>query len=81
MVYPKSDGTPLCSLRLKVFYDAFQDMMALQALERLTDRATALSVLEQGLEKELTFSEYPHSNEWLLETRERINQAIKDHIN
>ena len=81
VVYPKSDGTPLCSLRLKVFYDAFQDMMALQTLEKLTDRATALAVLEQGLEKELTFSEYPHSNEWLLETRERINQAIKDHIN
>lgn len=81
VVYPKNDGTPLCSLRLKVFYDAFQDMMALQTLEKLTDRATALAVLEEGLEKELTFSEYPHSNEWLLETRERINRAIKAHIN
>ena len=80
VVYPKSDGTPLCSLRLKVFYDAFQDMMALQTLEKLTDRATALAVLEQGLEKELTFSEYPHSDDWLLETRERINQAIKTRL-
>lgn len=80
VVYPKSDGTPLCSLRLKVFYDAFQDMMALQTLERLTDRATALAVLEERLEKELTFSRYPHSNGWLLETRERINQAIKAHL-
>ena len=81
VVYPKSDGTPLCSLRLKVFYDAFQDMMALQTLEKLTDRETALAVLEEGLEKELTFSEYPHSNEWLLETRERINREIKAHLN
>lgn len=80
VVYPKSDGTPLCSLRLKVFYDAFQDMMALQTLEKLTDRATALAVLEKGLKKELSFSEYPHSSEWLLETRERINQAIKANI-
>ena len=81
VVYPKSDGTPLCSLRLKVFYDAFQDMMALQTLERLAGRDTALSVLEQGLERELTFSEYPHSEEWLLETRERINEAIKANLN
>ena len=80
VVYPKSDGTPLCSLRLKVFYDAFQDMMALQNLEKLAGRDTAMAVLEQGLEKELTFSEYPHSEEWLLETRERINQAIKAHL-
>ena len=77
VVYPKSDGTPLCSLRLKVFYDAFQDMMALQTLEKLAGREAAIAVLEQGLDKELTFSQYPHSDEWLLETRERINQAIK----
>lgn len=80
VVYPKADGTPLYSLRLKVFYDGFQDMMALQTLEKLTGRENALKVLEQGLDNELTFFEYPHSIEWQLATRERINKAIKENL-
>lgn len=80
VVYPKEDGTPLCSLRLKVFYDGFQDMMALQTLEKLTGRENTLKVLEQGLDNELTFFEYPHSVEWQLATRERINKAIKENL-
>ncbi len=80
VVYPKANGTPLCSLRLKVFYDGFQDMMALQTLEKLTGRENALKVLEQGLDNELTFFEYPHSIEWQLATRERINKAIKENL-
>ena len=80
VVYPKADGTPLCSLRLKVFYDGFQDMMAWQTLEKLTGRENALKVLEQGLDNELTFFEYPHSIEWQLATRERINKAIKENL-
>lgn len=80
VVYPKKDGTPLCSLRLKVFYDGFQDMMALQTLEKLAGREKALSVLEEGLNKELTFFDYPHSDKWQLETRERINTEIKNQL-
>lgn len=78
VVYPKKDGTALCSLRLKVFYDAFQDMMALQTLEKLAGREKAMAVLEDGLDKELTFFDYPHSDSWQLETREKINMAIKN---
>lgn len=80
VVYPAADGTALCSLRLKVFYDGFQDLAALKTLERLAGRETALSVLEYGLDKELTFSEYPHSDKWQLETRERINAEIAKRI-
>ncbi|MCD7723447.1 MAG: DUF4091 domain-containing protein [Clostridiales bacterium] len=80
VVYPKKDGTPYVSLRLKVFYDGLQDMLALEALEALTSREYALSVLEEGLDEKLTFSVYPHSPAWLLETRERINRAIKENI-
>ncbi len=80
VVYPNEDGTPYVSLRLKVFYDALQDMMALQELERLTSREHALEVLEEGLEKELTFSDYPHDDKWLLATRERINKEIQASI-
>lgn len=78
VVYPKKDGTALCSLRLKVFYDAFQDMMALQTLEKLAGREKAVAVLEDGLDRELTFFDYPHSDALQLETREIINNAIKN---
>lgn len=80
VVYPNKNGTPYCSTRLKVFYDGFQDMSALQTLEELIGRDKTLKILEQDLEKEITFSEYPHSTEWQLETRERINRAIKEYI-
>lgn len=76
VVYPAKDGTPYNSLRLPVFYDAFQDMMALKLLESKIGKEKTLDILEEGLEKPLTFSEYPHSAKWLLETRERINRAI-----
>ncbi len=80
VVYPAKDGTALPSLRLKVFHGALQDMRALQLLESLVGREKALAVLEEGLETPLTFREYPHSADWLLETRNRINEAIKNNI-
>jgi len=77
VVYPGENGQPLCSLRLKVFREALQDMRALQALESKIGYAAALSILEQGLGEPITFSEYPRSAAWLLETRERINRALR----
>lgn len=78
VVYPDKDGTPLNSLRLNIFYDAFQDMMALQLLETKTSKDNAMSILESETDKPITFSIYPHSNDWQLSTREKINQAIKE---
>lgn len=78
VVYPGADGKPLSSLRLKVFYDAFQDMRALQLLESLTDKETVLSIIDD--KGDLTFSNYPHSDEWQLQTRERINRAIANAV-
>ena len=80
VVYPAEDGTAYHSLRLKVFYDALQDMAALNTLEKLTDKKTCLSVIEEQGKHSITFREYPHSNEWLLATREAVNAAIKKRI-
>lgn len=81
VVYPGENGTPLNSIRMKVFYDALQDMRALQLLECLTGRENTLELLEEGLSESITFNSYPHSEEWQLEKREQINAAIKEHIN
>lgn len=80
VVYPGKDGRAKPSIRLKVFYDALQDMAALNALEHLTDKKTCLDIIEENGSHSLTFSNYPHSDEWLLKTRENINQAIKENI-
>lgn len=78
MVYPADNGETLESLRLKVFYDAFQDLAALKALEKKIGREKVLEILEKDLNKPLTFKEYPHDENWLLSMREKINQMIKE---
>lgn len=80
VVYPAEDGTAYPSLRLLVFYDGLQDMAALNALEKLIGKEKALAALESDGENCVTFTEYPHSEEWLLKTREKINALIKENI-
>ena len=80
VVYPKEDGTPLHSIRLKVFYDALQDLAALKTLEKLTNRTECLNIIEENGKHSITFSEYPHSEDWLLSTREKINELIKTNL-
>jgi len=77
IVYPAPDGTPYHSLRLKVFYDGLQDMAALRTLEKLSDKKTCADIIEENGKHSLTFREYPHDNDWLLDTREKVNETIK----
>ncbi len=78
VVYPDKSGNAIPSLRLKVFYDGFEDMMALQLLESKIGREKVLGFINENLEKPLSFTEYPHESEWLLTMREKINQKIKE---
>lgn len=80
VVYPAEGGTAHHSIRLKVFYDALQDMAALHTLKKLTDKKTCLDIIEENGKHSITFSEYPHSDEWLLTTREKINFKIKENM-
>ncbi|MDE5991252.1 MAG: DUF4091 domain-containing protein [Clostridia bacterium] len=76
VVYPGKDGEPLLSLRLKVFFDGLQDMRALQLAESLAGRERTLEVLEKDIQP-IAFDKYPHSDEWQLGCRERINDFCK----
>ncbi len=78
VVYPGKNGEPLNSLRHKVFADAMQDLRALKLLEEKIGRKATLLLLEEGLDVPLSFSTYPHEIQWLLETREKINVALKN---
>lgn len=79
VVYPGEDG-PLISFRLKVFYEALQDLRALKLLEKLAGREEVIKILEEGLETPITFSQYPKEADWLLKKREQINQRISQHL-
>ncbi len=75
VVYPGVQG-PLESLRLEVFYEALQDLRALELLEAQIGRDAVLDFLEEGLTDPITFSQYPKDADWLLTKREQINQKI-----
>ena len=80
IVYPAPDGTAYHSIRLKVFFDALQDMAALNTLTKLTNKKECIAIIEENGKHSITFSEYPHSEKWLLETREKINLKIKESL-
>lgn len=81
VVYPGENGVPLNSLRHEVFYEGICDLRALKLLESLTSREHVLKLLRFGLDTELTFRDYPHTQQWLLDTRDRVNREIEKHIN
>ena len=54
---------------------ALTDMRAMKAAEAKAGREAVMAILER--EGEITFKQYPHSAQWLLETREMINDLLK----
>lgn len=74
VVYPGEEG-PLESLRLVVFHEAFQDLRALKLLEGKVGRQAVLDLMEEGIAP-ITFQEYPHSDEYILNLREKVNRAL-----
>ncbi|MCP3965180.1 MAG: DUF4091 domain-containing protein [Lentisphaerae bacterium] len=75
LVYPGKDG-PVDSIRNEVQRDALQDLRALQLLEKLQGRKATLEMLHEGLTYELSMTEYPQDDSWLLNKRERVNRKI-----
>ena len=75
-VYPGDDG-PWESIRLKVFCHALQDMRALRLLEDKLGKEKATYIIEEILGEKITFKDYPHSAEKLLEIREKVNYKVR----
>jgi hypothetical protein len=80
LVYPGEDG-PIESIRLEVFFDALQDLRALQLLESLIGKNEVIELVEGQLEGPITFKKYPWNSEWLLGIREQINRKITKSLN
>ncbi len=76
-VYPAKDGTAYESIRLIVFYEALQDLRAMQLCEQLYSREFVMGLIENELEIPITFTQYPHEAEYILSLRNKINSAIE----
>lgn len=76
-VYPGANGA-VESLRLKVFKEALQDMMAFKLLESYIGKDAVVALIDE--EMEVDFSVYPKRTEYILELREKVNRMIKENI-
>jgi len=79
-VYPGADGMPQESLRLMVTQQALYDLRALTWLEKLTDRAFVMELIEGGLPEPIRFDRYPQADGYLLDLRARVNREIAAHL-
>ena len=79
LVYPELDGTAIQSVRQKVFYDAINDIRALQLLEKLYDRKTVENLIENCF-GEITIDTLPENPEIMLSFRDKVNEMIKNAI-
>lgn len=75
VVYPGENGEPICSLRLKVFYDGFRDNAALKLLESKTGREYTEKLLG-----DISMKSYPTEEDWLVELRNKVNTEIQTNI-
>ncbi|MCI8389047.1 MAG: DUF4091 domain-containing protein [Clostridiales bacterium] len=75
-VYPGQDGKALYSLHAVHFYEALQDQRALKLLEAKIGREKVLELIEENCTEPMTFSKYPHSREYLLALREKVNSLL-----
>lgn len=75
-VYPAPDGSAYETLHLSAFTEALYDLRAMELLESLAGRDAVMEIVEDGIPP-IAFDEYPHSDEYILKTREKINAKIK----
>lgn len=75
MVYPATDGTAILSPRIKTFYEAINDMRALQRLEKLRGRRFTEAMVREYY-PDVTMRTHPDSAERLLALRAAVNDAI-----
>lgn len=82
LVYPRKDGVPEESLRLKVFGHALQDQRAMQLLETMIGRPKVEKILDKcSPNGELHMHDYPRGEKAVLALREKINAEIKKNLN
>lgn len=78
VVYPGEDGTPIESIRLKVTFDALQDIRAMKLLESYIGHEETVKLIEECAGDEIGFNSYPKNSDFLIEMREKLNKKIEE---
>lgn len=77
-VYPGENGA-VESVRSEVFYEALQDMRALNLLSNLIGKSSTISLIEKNFGI-INFTDYPRGTEYMLKLRKIINDRL-DNLN
>lgn len=80
LVYPGEDGSPVTSIRLKVFREALYDLRAMKLLESLSSKEFVMDMIEEAAVEPITFSEYPRNEQYIIDMRNRINREIQERL-
>ena len=75
-VYPGQDGKALYSLHAVQFYEALQDMRALELLGEKIGRDAVNSIIDEDCAEPLGFFRYPHDEDYILKLREKVNAML-----
>ena len=78
LVYPGADGKPEESVRMMVMCHTMQDVRAMEQLAEKKGRAYVISMLEEDLAEPITFKQYPKSEFWMIQMRNRINRELEE---
>ncbi len=78
-VYPGRNG-PIESIRLVVFTQALYDLRAMRLLEGMIGHEKVVEIIEEVAGQKITFSDYPHTDDFMLKLRERINYEIEKRV-
>ena len=78
LVYPDKNGA-IMSVRGETMFEAWQDMRALQLLEKLIGKDKVREELEESF-GEIRFRSYPRGTENMLSIREKVNNLIQQNI-
>ena len=76
-VYPGEGGSCLESIRLKVFFEALQDIKAMRLCERYYSHEEVVRAMEDAFGGEIRFDECARCADTMLAVRERVNAMIK----
>lgn len=80
LVYPGKHGKPIPTIRLYLMRDAVQDYKALTLCAKLCGEEFTKRLISENLDYELNFKKYPHSPDYILNLRKKVNRAIKNAI-
>ncbi len=78
LVYPASDGTAYETIRLKLMNEAMQDIALLKLCEKKLGRDFTQGLIQDGVDYEIDFFTYPRTNEYILNLKAKLCEALKN---